>query len=245
MDGHPFLWIGMWIFCTNSCPAWANCCKVICSVINSGKHCCSTQGDLFFCFMNRIVICLIVLCGIALVFHTEQSGRSQFYSGNKRTDHIVWNSIAIPHRTISQISILFIKQKNRLGCVLSAWCCLSIERQSLEGVGGVLGHSIFCLYPPYAKAYIQKFHWITHRLTYTKKAYRQKWTKMEWLIGPSGLKHVKGCSKIILCYMIALGEGMQVERLFLYWLPQRKPDRSLAKWQKILRICCSKSKLIA
>ncbi len=29
--------------------------------IGAGEHCCSTQGDLFFCFMNRIVICLIVL----------------------------------------------------------------------------------------------------------------------------------------------------------------------------------------
>ncbi len=29
-------------------------------------HCCSTQGGLFFCFMNRIEIWLIVLCGIPL-----------------------------------------------------------------------------------------------------------------------------------------------------------------------------------
>ena len=30
-------------------------------------YCCSTQGGLFFCFMNRIVIWPIVLCGIALI----------------------------------------------------------------------------------------------------------------------------------------------------------------------------------
>ncbi len=27
-----------------------------------------------------------------VLFHTEQSGRSQFYSLDKRTDHLVWNS---------------------------------------------------------------------------------------------------------------------------------------------------------
>ena len=30
------------------------------------EHCCSTQDGLFFCFMNTIVIWLIVLCGITV-----------------------------------------------------------------------------------------------------------------------------------------------------------------------------------
>ncbi len=37
---------------------------------------CFTQGGLFFCFMNRIVICLIVLCGIALTMGEPGSTES-------------------------------------------------------------------------------------------------------------------------------------------------------------------------
>ncbi len=34
-------------------------------------QCCSTQSGLFFCFMNRIVICMIVLCGIPMLLDQQ------------------------------------------------------------------------------------------------------------------------------------------------------------------------------
>ena len=48
----------------------------------------------------------------------------------------MWNSTAIPHRTIGQITILFIKQKNRPSCVEQHWPLYIVATRHGDPVNG-------------------------------------------------------------------------------------------------------------